>query len=119
MSRTDVIDGPARIHRRRSLMLAGLVALAFAMLSFGHVSGALAVPPAGGGAGSGGGCPIGPEGSTTTAPPGTIYVFDSSLTVICGSDGHWHRVCQVVKVSGPVSVVTAPVAVRPPLAIAK
>lgn len=117
MSRTDVVDGPARIHRRRSLMLSGFVGLAFAALSFGPVAGAIAEPP-GGGSGSGVGCPIGPEGSTTTAPPGTIYVFDAGLTVICGSDGHWHRVYQVVKVSQPITVAP-PVAVRPPLASAR
>lgn len=118
MSTAEVVVEQAGTHRSRSVLVASVVALAFALLSFGHVSGALALPPGGGGA-SGTGCPIGPEGSTQTAPPGTIYVFDANLTVICGSDGHWHRVVRAVSASGSKTVVTSATVARVPLASAK
>jgi hypothetical protein len=59
------------------------------------------------------GCPLG-DG---TAAPGTIYTIPAehdglaAITVICGSDGLWHRVVRAVQ---PPSPPIAPVPVAPP-----
>ncbi len=98
MSYTAVGRISSVVSGRRSILLLGLIVIAFAIASLGRVEGASA-DPVGGGDGITIDCSL---GNGQYAEPGTMVTLPAAgdlppLTVVCGDDGHWHAVVAVVR----------------------
>jgi hypothetical protein len=103
-------------HRSaRARLLLGLAVVVSAISALGLAPRAHAEPVNGGGSGAAG-CPYGTDENPSTKPPGWIETIDGNppITVVCGLDGHWHRVIRNVQPPPPVQPPVLPPVVAPP-----